>query len=87
MHSLVVAGLQYRLTLLPMSSRLSMAAGLHAIESNNFVPPTPIGDRDFDRPSYRGVANRFWAIPPPEDPVDLSERISTLYVFACGMST
>ncbi|KAJ9107299.1 hypothetical protein QFC21_000749 [Naganishia friedmannii] len=60
--------------------RLSMAAGLHAIESNNFVPPTSMGDRDFDRPSYRGTTNSFWAIPPPEDPVDLSERISTFWM-------
>ncbi|KAJ9098881.1 hypothetical protein QFC19_006219 [Naganishia cerealis] len=60
--------------------RLSMAAGLHAIESNNFVPPTPVGDRDFDRPNYRGTANNFWAIPPPEDPVDLSERINTFWM-------
>lgn len=59
-----------------------MAAGLHSIDSNNFVPPESKKGPfvDFDRPtgSSRAMTND-WAIPAPQDPVDLAERISTLY--------
>lgn len=57
-----------------------MAAGLHAIESNNFVSVANTQSKDFDRPNYSGAMSKHWAIPPAQDPVDLAERIGTLYV-------
>lgn len=60
--------------------RLAMAAGLHAIESNNFASVEDKPFKDFDRPHYSGAMSKHWAIPPAQDPVDLAERIGTLYV-------
>lgn len=56
-----------------------MAAGLHAIESNNFASVANKQFKDFDRPNYSGAMSKHWAIPPAQDPVDLAERIGTLY--------
>jgi hypothetical protein len=58
-----------------------MATGLHAIESNNFVPSRSTKEKDFDRPTADArAASKSWAIPPAQDPIDLAERILTLYV-------
>lgn len=71
-------------TVTDISFRLAMAAGLHAIESNNFSYVTDDTFKDFDRPHYSGAMSKHWAIPPAQDPVDHAERIGTLCVRRAG---
>jgi hypothetical protein len=51
--------------------RLVKSCGLHRIESTVFTPAPPLN------PFLR---NRPYLLPPPEDALELGERIHTLYV-------
>jgi hypothetical protein len=56
--------------------RLGMSCGLHAIPSSEFVKQDNKGDKRDDPLDL--LRSRTWAILPPEDPVELGERIWAL---------
>lgn len=54
-----------------------MTCGLHRIQSSVFSPPPP-----FNATLYFTLRNGApYASPPPEDEIELGERIHALYVF------